>query len=109
MKNKVELEGKVLNCYMADSNAFITKIAITNPHNYGAFVKNEESVFNTIMTNEKQIAKTVISKGDTVSITGHLKVDINTSGHKYLKVYADEIEVIKPKGIYDATKERLGM
>jgi len=109
MKNKVEVEGKVLNCYMADSEAFITKIAITSPHNFGGVVTNAESVFNTIMTDKKQIAKTSIQKGDTVLITGHLKVDINSSGHKGLKVYADCIEVIKPKGIYDATRERLGM
>ena len=109
MKNRVELEGKVLNCYISDTEAFITKVAITNPHDYGGIIDYPESVFNTIMTDKKQIAKTSIQKGDTVSITGHLKLDTNSSGHKGLKVYADKIEVIKPKGIYDSTRERLGM
>ena len=109
MKNRVEIEAKALNCYMSNRDALITKIAITNSHNFGGVVDNTENVFNVIMTDKKQIAKTFVQKGDTVSITGHLKVDVNDSGHKGLKVYADEIEVIKPKGIYDATKERLGM
>jgi hypothetical protein len=109
MKNKVEVEGKVLNCYMTDTDALIIRVCVVSPHNFGNGLQNTESVFNTIMIDKKQIAKTVISQGDTVSITGHLKVDINATGHKGLKVYADEIEVIKPHTIRDSTRERLCM
>ena len=110
MKNKVEIEGKVLNSYMSSTNALITTIAVSNLHNYGkSIIQISESKFNAIMVDDVQIRKTFISKGDTVSILGHLKVDINSSGHNVLKLYADQIEVIKPHTIRDSTRERLCM
>ena len=99
--NEVKVSGRVLNCYIHDSGALVTKLACPHDHNVGGKVIRCESVFNTIMTDPKKIEQSDVMKGDKVLITGHLKVDFTkTSGgneRQTLRVYADEIEVTKQK------------
>lgn len=113
--NEVKLTGKVLNCYVNEqTGALITKVAVPHDHVIGTQNIRCESVFNTIMTDDKAIKKTDVMQGDKVLITGHLKLDhkqsLSGNDHQSLKVYADEIEVVKPKGEFlDYTRAALGM
>lgn len=99
--NLLKLSGRVLNCYIHDSGALITKVAVPHDHNVGTQTIRCESIFNTIMTDKEKIQESDVMKGDTVEITGHLKLDlVETKGgneRKTVKVYADDIEVIKEK------------
>lgn len=113
--NMVSLTGKVLNCYYkADTDAFITKLAVPHEHKIGKHKMTVESVFNIVMVDSDKIKTVDIAQGDTVLVEGHLNLDIKTnlSGNQNKKVmiYADNIEVTKRKpGIYDSTRERLGL
>lgn len=113
--NEVKLTGKVLNCYISENTgALITKVAVPHDHIIGKENIRCESVFNTIMVDENAIKKTDVMQGDKVMITGHLKLDhrksLTGNEHQSLKVYADEIEVVKPKGEFlDTTRVLLGI
>lgn len=108
--NEVRVTGKVLNCYKHDTGAFICKLAVLNER------ENCESVFNTVMQDKRKIDSLDVKKGDTVLLTGYLKVDHKRSmtgnDHQTLRVYATEIEVTKPKSNFDMvdyTRQCLGM
>lgn len=115
--NEVRLIGKCLNCYFTESHqAFICKVAVKHDHKIGTFLERGESVFNTIMVDSTKFDSLDVMQGDKVLIEGHLKKDFKvTSGGKdkeYLRVYADNIEVIKPKSsrdLFDTTKVALGI
>ena len=100
--NEVRLTGRVLNAYEHElSGAFITKIAVRHDHIVGRQSISCESVFNVIMLDEAKIKTADWKTGDTVMITGYLKVDFKKSAkgneHQKLMVYATEIEIIKEK------------
>lgn len=100
--NEVRLTGRVLNAYKHDlSGAFITKIAVRHDHIVGRQSISCESVFNVIMLDEAKIKLADWKTGDTVMVTGYLKVDFKKSAkgneHQKLMVYATEIEIIKEK------------
>lgn len=100
--NELRLTGKVLNCYVHDmTGALITKVAVPHEHFVNKQSISCESVFNTVMLDEEKIRHADWKKGDTVLITGYIKVDHKQSmtgtEHQSLKVYATNIEVTKPK------------
>lgn len=100
--NEVRLTGRVLNAYEHElSGAFITKIAVRHDHIVGKQSISCESVFNVIMLDETKIKTADWKTGDTVMVTGYLKVDFKKSAkgneHQKLMVYATEIEIIKEK------------
>lgn len=96
--NIVELTGKVLNCYLSDSGALITKLAVRHNHIVGKQNVCCESVFNVIMVSDEAIRKTSVKQGDIVRVVGYVKVDFKeTTGgnqHQKLSVYATEIESV---------------
>ena len=101
--NEVRLTGRVLNVYIHEqTGALITKIAVPHDHKIGTQSIRCESIFNTVMTDTAKIETVDVMQGDKVMITGHLKVDfkktVGGNERQFLKVYADDIEVIKPKG-----------
>lgn len=105
--NEVRLTGKVLNAYKHDlSDAFITKIAVRHDHIVGRQSISCESVFNVVMLDEAKIKLADWKAGDTVMVTGYLKVDFKRSAkgneHQKLMVYATEIEVVKEKPVRGA-------
>ena len=78
--NDVRLTGRVLNAYRHDlSGAFITKIAVRHDHIVGRQSISCESVFNVVMLDEAKINLADWKTGDTVMITGYLKVDFKKS------------------------------
>ena len=100
--NDVRLTGRVLNAYRHDlSGAFITKIAVRHDHIVGRQSISCESVFNVVMLDEAKINLADWKTGDTVMITGYLKVDFKKSErgneHQKLMVYATDIEIVKEK------------
>ena len=100
--NELRLTGKVLNCYVHETTgALITKVAVMHEHFVNKQSFSCESVFNTIMLDGEKIRHADWEKGDTVLITGYIKVDHKQSmtgnEHQSLKVYATNIEVTKPK------------
>jgi len=99
--NEVKLSGRVLNCYIHNTGALITKVAVPHDHCVGSDTIRCESIFNTIMTDRTKIETSDVMKGDTVEIKGHLKLDlVETSGgneRKTVKIYADDIKVLKEK------------
>lgn len=115
--NEVRLIGKCLNCYYTENNqAFICKVAVKHDHKVGNMVMRCESVFNVIMTDTSKFEHIDIMQGDKILIEGHLKVDfkqtIGGNEKQFLKVYADNIEVVKPKNsmdLFDTTKVALGI
>ena len=114
--NEVRLTGRVLNCYIHDKGAFICKIAVKHEHYIGNYTTTEESVFNTVMQNERKIKTLDVKKGDTVLLTGYLKLDHNISAggndHQTTRIYATDIEVTKPKKSFDMVdyaKQCLGL
>lgn len=117
MLNKIQLEGKVLNCYIHNgTGAFICKIAVPHEHILGNTKITCESVFNTVMHDEKMIKQLDVMQGDKVLLEGYLKLDHKTTlggnDHQTVRVYATDIQVVKPKmehGIVDTTKLALGM
>lgn len=100
--NDVRLTGRVLNAYRHDlSGAFITKIAVRHDHIVGRQSISCESVFNVVMLDEAKINLADWKTGDTVMVTGYLKVDFKKSErgneHQKLMVYATDIEIVKEK------------
>jgi hypothetical protein len=100
--NEVKLTGKVLNAYAHElSGAFITKIAVRHDHIVGRQSVSCESVFNVVMLDENKIKLADWKQGDTVMVTGYLKIDFKKSPrgneHQKLTVYATDIEIVKQK------------
>lgn len=100
--NEVRLTGRVLNAYKHDlSGAFITKIAVRHDHIIGRQSISCESVFNVVMLDEAKINLADWKTGDTIMVTGYLKVDFKKSArgneHQKLTVYATEIEIVREK------------
>ena len=96
--NVVELTGKVLNCYISETGALITKVAVRHNHIVGKQNVCCESVFNVIMVSDEAIKKTDVKQGDTVRIVGYVKMDfketLGGNQHQKLSVYASEIESV---------------
>ena len=115
--NEVRLTGKVLNCYVHNvTGVFICKTAVVHDHYIGNQTISCVSVFTVVMQNENKGKHLDILPGDKVMITGYLKVDHKTSAtgndHASIRVYAKEIELVKPKEDFDMvdyTRIALGM
>ena len=91
----------MLNCYFHQvTGAFICKISVPHNHIVGHTNDRTDSVFNVIMVDESKFDSLDVMQGDKVLVKGHLKVDVSPSDRKTLKLFADEIEVIKPKGLF---------
>ena len=98
--NEVKVSGKVLNCFISEnSGALVVKIAVSHEHIMGKYSDHIESVFKVFMIDERKIPAVDVMTGDTVMVTGYLKVDHTISprgnDHQALKVYATDIEVIR--------------
>lgn len=99
MKNELILEGNVLNCYIDDqTGALIVKMAVCFEHRVGKHIVPTESVFKTVMTDEKAIKETDIKQGQYVRMTGYVKVDFKFSDrgnkHETIRVYALKYEAL---------------
>lgn len=100
--NKVEVTGRVLNCYFHQvTGAFICKISVPHDHIVGHTNVRGDSVFHAIMVDESKFDSLDVMQGDKVLIKGHLKVDVSPSDRKTLKLFADDIQVIKPRGLFN--------
>lgn len=99
--NEVRLTGKVLNAYKKDNSCLIAKIACTHEHTLGIEKIRCESIFSVVMTDTAKINSVEFSVGDTVLVTGYLKVDFRLSNtgqeRKKLTIYATNIEITKTK------------
>lgn len=115
--NRLEIYGKVLNCYITDhTETLVMRIADVHKHNERGIEMDVESVYNVIMTDPKKIEKVEVQQGDIVRIDAHIKMYKRYSGggntHETLKVYADEVEVVNRKDkarFVDTTRISLGM
>lgn len=99
--NEVRLTGKVLNAYQKDNSCLIAKIACTHEHILGTEKIRCESIFSVVMTDSTKINLVEFSVGDTVLVTGYLKIDFRLSNtgqeRKKLTIYATNIEITKTK------------
>ncbi len=95
--NELKLTGKILNIYRDNlSDALITKVAVMHDHFIGNTNQTErvESKLTTVMTNEELIQRVYAKRGDTVMITGYVKLDYTRSDHRKNTLYATKIEVV---------------
>ena len=113
MLNEFRVEGKVLDRTIRKSGALNLCVAVPHQHSYGGHITDVDSKIDFYISDPKVMDETDAEIGDFVSITGHLyqyfKVSNRGVEHRYLTAYADKVEVIRRRKVFDKTKERLGM
>lgn len=99
--NEVRLSGKVTKAYKKDDGTFIARIACKYDHKIGTETMRCESVFSVVMGDTAKARHLDVIVGDTVLVTGYLKIDFRLSKtgqeRQKLSIYASEIELIKEK------------
>lgn len=103
--NEVRLSGKVLKAYLKDDGIFVVRLAVKYEHKIGAENIRCESVFSVLMADTAKARHLDVIAGDTVLVTGYLRVDFRLSStgqeRQRMHIYANDIEVVKEAGRCD--------
>lgn len=101
--NEVRLSGKVTKAY-TKNGTFLMRIACKYDHKIGTEIIRCESSFPVIMSDTEKVKHLDVLTGDTVLVTGYLRVDFRLSNtgqeRQKLNIYASDIEVTKEVSHY---------